>query len=132
VVGHRRVRVEPQHRVGLGQLRRELLAVPLGQAPDGHDGLGARPGLRVLEVGGLQQRVDRVLLGLLHEAAGVDDRDVGVLGVVDEVPALGLEPPGELLGVDVVAGAAERDDGDAPTGGLPHARCDRHAGSLRG
>ncbi len=32
-----RVGVEPQDGVGLGQLLGELDAVPLGQAPDGHD-----------------------------------------------------------------------------------------------
>ena len=100
VAGHVDVGVEPEHRVGLGQLGGELLAVPLGQAADGHDRLGAAA---VLEVGGLQQRVDRVLLGLLDEAAGVDHGDVGLGRVVDQQPALGGEPAGQLLGVDLVA-----------------------------
>ena len=110
VAGHVDVGVEPEHRVGLGQLGGELLAVPLGQAADGHDGLGAAA---VLEVGGLEQRVDRVLLGLLDEAAGVDHGDVGLGRVVDQQPPLGGEPAGQLLGVDLVAGAAEGHEGDA-------------------
>ena len=62
--------VEAEHRVGLGQRLGELLAVPLGQAADGDDRLGAAA---VLEVGRREQGVDRVLLGRLDEAAGVDD-----------------------------------------------------------
>ena len=54
----------------------------------------------------------RVLLGRLDEAAGVDHHRVGVLGVVDQQEAAGLEPAGELLGVDLVAGAAEGHQGD--------------------
>ena len=67
--------VEAEHRVGLGQRLGEVLAVALGQAADRHDGLGAAV---LLEVGGLEQRVDGVLLGRLDEAAGVDDDGVGV------------------------------------------------------
>ena len=68
--------VEGQHRVGLRQRRRQLVAVALGEAADGHDGLGAAA--RRLEVRGGEQRVDRVLLGGVDEAARVDHRDVGV------------------------------------------------------
>ena len=102
--------VEAQDGVGLRQRLGEVLAVALGQAADGHDGLGTAAGLLQLglEVGRLQQRVDRVLLGRLDEAAGVHDHGVGVGGVVDEQEAVGLEPAGELLGVDLVAGAPER------------------------
>ena len=56
--------VEAEHRVGLGQRLGQLPAVPLGHAA-GRDHLGAG-------LGGGEQGVDRVLLGLLHEAAGVD------------------------------------------------------------
>jgi hypothetical protein len=72
----------------------------------------------LLEVGRLQQGVDAVLLRLLDEATGVDQRDVGVGSVVDEGPALGLQPAGQLLGVDLVAGAAEGDEGDRALGVL--------------
>ena len=76
--------VEAEHGVGLGQRLGQLLAVPLGQAADGDDGLGpaVRPrGRRP------QQGVDGVLLGRLDEAAGVDQHGVGVGGVVDERPS---------------------------------------------
>ena len=109
-----RVGVEAEHRVGLGQLVGELLAVALGEAADGDDLLGAAA--CALEVGGLEQRVDRVLLGLLDEAAGVDHGDVGLGGVVDEQPPLGGEPAGQLLGVDLVAGAPQGHEGDAAVG----------------
>ena len=110
VGGHVGVGVEPQHGVGLGQLVGELLAVALGQAADRDDLL--RPGVP-LAGGGLEEHVDRVLLGLLDEAAGVDHRDVRVVGVVDEQPPLGGQAAGELLGVDLVAGAPQGHQGDA-------------------
>ena len=122
VARHVAVGVEAEHGVGVGQLVGQGLPVTLGEAADGDDRLGA-PGL--LEVGGLEQGVDGVLLGLLDEAAGVDHRDVGVGGVVDEGPALGGEAAGELLGVDLVAGAPEGDQRDAAA-----ARGGRHAATL--
>ena len=76
--------VEAEHRVGLGELLGELLAVALGQAADRDDLLGA-PSV-MLEVGRLEERVDGVLLGLLDEAARVDDRDIGLGRVVDQPP----------------------------------------------
>ncbi|GAA5012007.1 hypothetical protein GCM10025734_57110 [Kitasatospora paranensis] len=102
--------VEAEHAVGLGQRLGELLAVALGHAADRDDGLG--PAV-TLEVVGLQQGVDGVLLGGLDEPAGVDHGDVGVGGIVDELPAVGLQSPGEFLGVHLVAGASERDKGDS-------------------
>ncbi len=87
----------------------QLLAVALGQAADRDDGLRGAVGL---EVGGLQQRVDGVLLGGLDEAAGVDHHRLGVGRVVDQPEPAGLEPAGQLLGVDLVAGAAQRHQRD--------------------
>ena len=105
--------VEAEHGVGLGQRVGELLAVPLGQAADRDHGLGAAG---LLEVRGLQQRVDGVLLGGLDEPAGVHDHGVGVRRVVDQPEAVGLQPTGELLGVDLVAGAPEGHHGDRQRG----------------
>jgi hypothetical protein len=63
-----------------------------------------------------KQRVDGVLLGLLDEATRVDQRHVGLGGIGDQCPAIGGQPTGELLGVDLVARAAERDDSDLRAG----------------
>ena len=114
VRAHVAVGVEAEHGVGLGQLVGELLAVALGEAADGDDLL--RAAAVALEVGGLEQRVDGVLLGLLDEAARVDDGDVGLGRVVDETPALREQPTGQLLGVDLVARAPEGDECDALVG----------------
>ena len=65
-----------------------------------------------LEVGGLEQRVDGVLLGRLDEAAGVDQHRVGGRRVVDQPEPVRRQPAGELLGVHLVARAAERHEGD--------------------
>ena len=113
--GEVRVGVEAEHGIGLGQALGQLRAVPLGQTAHG-DHLGPR---LFRDVRRREQGVDRVLLGLLDEAAGVDHDDVGgsatVVGVeVDQLPAASGEPPGELLGVDLVAGAAEGEQGRAP------------------
>ncbi len=106
-LGELGVVVEAEHGVGLGEAVGQLLAVALGQAPDGDD-LGAR------DVGGRQQGVDRVLLGLFDEAAGVDDDHIGMFVGVDKLPPRAGEPPGQLLGVDLVAGAAQRQQRGTP------------------
>ncbi len=109
--------VEAEDGVGLGQRLGEVLAVALGQAADGDDGLGLAALVgRGLQVRGLQQGVDRVLLGRLDEAAGVDHDRVGVGRVVDEQEAVGGEPAGQLLGVDLVAGAAQGQHRDRQLG----------------
>ena len=103
-VGDVGVVVEAEHGIGLRQRLRQVLAVALGEAAHGHDGLGAAG---LLEVGRLEEGVDRVLLRGLHEATRVDHDGVGILRVADQAEAAGLEPTRELFGVDLVAGAAE-------------------------
>ena len=100
----------------LGQRPGQLRAVPLGHAADGDDG---RAG-----VGRGEDRVDRVLLGGLDEAAGVHQDGVGAVGVVHQLVALGGQPPGQLLGVDLVARAAEGHHRHSPPDGnvLPRRR----------
>ena len=108
-VGDVGVVVEAEHAVGLGERFGQFLAVPLGHAADGDDGLG--PAV-ILEVVGFQQGVDGVLLGGFDEAAGVDDGYVGVGGVLDELPAVRRQAACELLRVHLVTGAAKSDKGD--------------------
>ncbi|GAA2790579.1 hypothetical protein GCM10020219_072450 [Nonomuraea dietziae] len=91
--------VEGDDRAGLGQRLGQLVAIALGHAARG-DHLGAR-------VRRGQQRVDGVLLRRVDEAAGVDDDDVWV--VVTQLPTGSVESRGELLGVDLVARAAQSD-----------------------
>src|SRR5690606_35784112 len=102
--GDVRVVVEAEHRGRLRQAVGQLTAVPLGQAAGGDH-------LRTA-VGGGQQRVDRLLLGALDEPAGVDEHHVGAPAVGGHLPAVTGQPPGQFLGVDLVAGTAEREDGD--------------------
>ena len=106
--------VEAQDGVGLRQRLGQVLAVALGEAAHRDDRLRAAG---LLEVGGRQQGVDGVLLGRLDEAAGVDHDGVGVVRVVDQLEAAGVQPAGELLGVDLVAGAAQGHQGDGHGGG---------------
>ncbi len=108
-VGDVRVVVEAEHAVGLRQRVRQLLAVALGHAAHRHDGLGSAVPLEVI---GLQEGVDGVLLGGVDEATGVDDGDVRVGGVLHEVPAVRLQAACELLRVHLVTGAAKSDECD--------------------
>ena len=101
--------VEAEHRVGLGQALREVGAVPLGQTAHRDDRLRAAG---LLEVGGREQRVDGVLLGLLDEPAGVHDDGVRVGRVCDEGEPARRQPARQLLGVDLVAGAAQGHERD--------------------
>ncbi len=112
-VGDVGIVVEAQDGVRLRERGGQLRAVPLGQAPDGDDGLRrARLTVGPLEVGGGQQRVHGVLLGRLDETTGVHDHGLGVRRVLDQQEPAGLQPPGELLGVHLVARTAERHHGD--------------------
>jgi hypothetical protein len=91
--------VEGDDRTGLWQRVGELVAVALGHATRGdHFGPG---------VGGGQQRVDGILLRRVDEATRVDDDDVWV--VVAQLPTGSLKSRGQLLGVDLVARAAQGD-----------------------
>ena len=121
-VGDVGVVVEAEHRVGLGQRRRRARSpyrsarqptATTAWVPDG-----------ALQVGSGEQGVDGVLLGRLDEAAGVHHDGLGVGRVVDQAEAAGLQPPGQLLGVDLVAGAAERHQRDG-RGGSHRSRVSR-------
>ena len=100
--------VEAQERVDLRDLGRQLPAVFLDHA-SGHDDAVDLPPLLALDL--LEDRLDRLLLGTVDEAAGVDDDDSG-LGVGDDlVPGL-LQVAQHHLGVDEVLRASERHDAD--------------------
>jgi hypothetical protein len=99
-----RIGIEAQDRVGLRQRIGQLVAVALGQATDRNHLLAA--------VGRRQQGVDRVLLRRVDEATGVDHHDVGAVGL-GQLPAASSQGAGEFLGINLVAGTAEGEDGDA-------------------
>jgi hypothetical protein len=96
----------PEHRVDLRNLRLELLSIPLRHAA-GDDEPLALAGL--LQLGHLENGVDRFLLRLVDERARVDDEHVGVGGVARELMTGLLGEPKHHLGVDEVLRAAEGD-----------------------
>ncbi len=110
------VGVEAQDGIGLRQLLSQTRAVPLREAADRHHCLGATA---LLEISGFQEGIDRVLLGLFHEPAGVHHRHIGFGCVADQRPPLRLQPSGELFGVDLIAGAPQGDEGDTTLTGHP-------------
>ena len=102
--------VEAEHRVGLGQRLGQVLAVPLGQAADRDHGLRSCPcSLR----SAASSRVStESFLAASTKPQVLTSTVSASAGVVDQPEAAGLEPPGQLLGVDLVAGAAEGHHGD--------------------
>ena len=58
-------------------------------------------------------RVERLLLGAVEEAAGVDDHRVGAGVALRKFVALGAQPGEDALAVDQRLGAAERNERDA-------------------
>jgi len=69
--------VRPHHDVDLGKALQKPLAILLGQAPGhGQDQVGAL-GLQALEVA--EATVD-LLIGVVPDAAGIEDHHVGLVG----------------------------------------------------
>ena len=99
--------------VDLGHLRGELAGVPLREAA-ADDELLAGPDALVL--GELEDRVDRLLLRLADEAAGVDDDDLGLVRLLDDAPAVAPRDAEHHLGVDAVLDAAQADEVDLAIG----------------
>jgi len=102
-----RVPLEAAPEVDLGQLAGQLGAVTLDQTAHGGD---ARPA-RVRRLAGREDGRDRLLLGGIDEAAGVDDDNLGELHGREAVTG-GDETAHEAVGVGLVLGAAERHDGE--------------------
>ena len=102
---------EPGDLIDLGQGLGQLVAVALGHAA-GDDEAGAVLAL-VLEG---EDRVDRLLAGLVDERTRVDDHEIGRGRVVGGRHAVGEQRADELVGVDLVLGAAQGLDVEA----LPH------------
>ena len=102
-----------EDRVDLGNLLAQLVSIALRQAA-GHDQSLTRTGLLVLRH--LEDGVDRLLLRLVDERAGVDDEHVGVGGVAGELMPLLLGEPEHDLGVDEVLGAPEGDHSNLHAG----------------
>jgi len=103
-----RAPVEPRPEIHLGQRRRELAAISLHQTAHGGDARAARMRRR----DGIEDGGDRLLLGGVDEAAGVDDHDVGVRRPSSLQAAL-LEGAFEAGGIGLVLGAAESLDEEA-------------------
>lgn len=108
-VGDVGVVVESEDSVRLRQGLGEVLAVALGHTADRDDGLGSAV---ILQIVGFEEGIDGVLLGGFDEAAGVDDGDIRVGGVLDELPAVRCQAACKLLRVHLVTGAAKSDEGD--------------------
>ena len=89
--------------VHLGNVLPNLVAVALDQAA-GDDQLFGRAGGFV--AGHLQNRIDRLLLGRVDEAAGVDDEDFGLFGMGGQAGASARQQAHHHLGIDEVFRAA--------------------------
>ena len=93
--------------IDLGHLRRQLFRVALRQTAGDHQPLAAP---RLLVLGHLENGVDRLLLGLADEAAGVDDDDLGGLGRRDQLVSRIGRVSEHDLGVDAIFRAAKGDE----------------------
>jgi hypothetical protein len=99
----------------------DLIAIPLHQAAGDDEALGAAAAL-ALVLHHLKDGIDRLLLGRVDEAAGVDDEDVRVFGPRCQLAAGAVEQAHHHLGVNEVFGAAERDKADLRTRGRDRPR----------
>lgn len=110
------ISIEAEHRGHLRERIRERAAVTIGQAADRDHGATylRRP----------QQGINRVLLRRCHETTRVHHDNVDVAIVTGDPPPFGAELAGELLRVDLVARATERDErsGGRRSGGWWHVR----------
>src|SRR5262249_23515524 len=102
-----------------GHLFKQGIALALGQAP-GHDD-GTDPAL-LLEVEHLADDGQGFLASGFDEAAGIDDDDVGAIGLGGEGVAGLRELAEHAFGIDEVLGAAKADKRETALHRLTHAK----------
>ena len=107
--GQRGVGADADNGDHFGDLLHDLLLVALGEAA-GHNDLEV--GVLLLVRAGHQDVFDGLRLGGLDKAAGVDDDDVRLRGVAHGGVTVLDERVAEHIGIDLVFGAAEGNDGD--------------------
>ena len=93
-----------QNGVDLGNFLQDLAAIALGETA-GHDEGARLPSL--LQLGELEDGIDRFLARPVDEGAGVDDQALGALGLLGDLVAGAGEHPQHQLGVDLVLGTTE-------------------------
>ena len=87
----------------------DIAAIALHQAAGDDQLLGAAD---FLVLGHFEDGVDRLLLGGIDEAAGVDDEHVGLIGMRRELVAFGDELAHHDFTIDEVFGTAQTDETD--------------------
>ena len=93
----------------------DLVTVALNQASGDDQALGfATVGLLMLHH--LKDSVDRLLLGGVDEAAGIDDKDLCIFGLGSDLAPSMVKHSHHDFGVDQVFGAAEGDETDLRPG----------------
>ncbi len=118
---------EPGDGIGLRQGIGQFVAVPLGHAPGDHE---PRPfGAPFIEG---QDRCDRLLARLLDERTGVHHHQVGIVGRVGSDESVGGHRSGQLVGIDLVLGAAEGLDPEGAGHGRASLRVSRRRDASTG
>ncbi len=108
---HALILLRPRDREHAGIGRLDLLG--LGAHAAGDDDLAVL-GHR------LADGAERLLLGAVEEAAGVDDNDIGAVMLACQLVALGAQPGDDALGIHQRLGASQRYKADFGRGGLLH------------
>ncbi len=95
----------------VGHLPLNLVAVARGDAA-GHDDRAGDAALKLLGHQG-QRQLDALFHGAHQEGAGVDDDDVGSVRVIDDGQGrIGFDEGAHAVGIDLVLGASQGDEGD--------------------
>ena len=97
--------------VDFGQLRRQIIGVPLCHAAGDEEATDWRRTFR-LELCGLDDRRDGLTLRVIDKGAGVDNHNVCLGRIADHPESAALQVAKHHLGVHGVLRAAERDERD--------------------